>query len=261
MTEQNQTAPLVLNPKTGRLVKPESLERARKRAAAVLAPQEEIEETWLRLSKQLLADAPELYGSLKERHDLVVNVGRELVEIEKGVGIYLWPPALGKNIADTDAVGLDVHNVFPDPCSVYRQIKDDIAANGSIHFREQEGMRDGDAETCRPAGSKSDGSAEDCYRRYGFRLSFEVEQLQKVRAALLIYALDSKDEHLDWDIVNEALADWQADRTSCKPYDDIVKQMIAKYRKSCESLPLSETELVEKTMADLADAGEGALNL
>jgi len=222
---------------------------------------ESIEETWKRNSKRLLEENPKLYNELQARHDEVSGMEVELVEIEKGVGVYTWPYSVGKKRAETlSALTLDPENVFPDPCLSFRDIKANIAANGTLNYQAIEAMRDGDAEDFRPAyGAKFDGTLESAYRFFGFRLRIGNDVLRRIREALVIYALTTRDKN-DWTVVEEAIADCSA-YNGFSPHTDWLRELIRKHRQQPESPPLSQAELIEKTFNDLRNAGMGALSL
>lgn len=190
-------------------------ERRRKiaeEAAAKAYGEERIEDFWVRQSRHLLKGDPALYASLEARHEVIVDLETELVEIERGVGTYSWPHTLGKKRAETlSADTLDPENVFPDPCVLFRDIKRDVLENGVLNYREIETMRSADAEDFRPTfDSKFDGSPEDAYRRFGFKSKLESEHLTRIREALVIYALTCKEPNLDQHAVEEAIADCSA---------------------------------------------------
>jgi len=192
---------------------------------------ESIEEMWQRNSKLLLEEDPKLYESLQARHDEVMDLENELAEIEAGVGVYTWPYSVGKKRAETlSALTLDPESVFPDPCLSFRDIKADISKNGTLNYRVVESMRDDDAEDFRPPfNSKFEGTSEDAYRRFGFRQKIESESLQRIREALVIYALTTRDKNLDCTVVEEAVADCCA-YSSFSPHADWLRRLISEQR-------------------------------
>jgi len=210
-------------------------ERQRKRQKEEIDARggESIEETWKRNSKRLLEQNPKLCNELQARHDEVLGLETELVEIEKGIGIHAWPYVLGKKRAETvSADTLDPENVFPMPDLCFQDIKADVAANGALNYRTIEAIRDGDAEDFRPAfGAKCDGTLESAYRFFGFRLRIGNDVLQRIREGLVIYALTSKDVTLDAATVEEAIADCSA-YNGFSPHADWLRELIRKYRQS-----------------------------
>ncbi len=236
-------------------------QRKREEKEVKAADGESISELWQRNSKRL-EDDPKLHESLQARHDEVTGLEAEVIEVEKGIGIYEWPYILGKKRAETiSADTLDPENCFPDPCLSFRDIKADISTNGTLNYRVVEAMRDGDAEDFRPAfGAKFDGKLESAYRFFGFRLRIGSDVLQRISEALVIYALTSKDTTLDAATVEEAITDC-ATHGSFSSHADWLKELIRKHRHQPEPPPLSQRELIEKTFNDLRNAGMGALSL
>lgn len=239
-------------------------ERQRKRLKEEIDARggESIEETWKRNSKRLLEENPKLYNELQGSHDEIIGLEAEVTEIEKGVGTYTWPYVLGRKRAETvSADTLDPENVFPMPDLCFRDIKADIAANGTLNYQAVEAMRDGEADDCRPAfGARFDGTLESAYRFFGFRLRIGSDVLQRIREALVIYALTSKDTTLDAATVEEAIADCSA-YSGFSPHKDQLGKLIREHRHQPEPTLLSQNELIDKTFNDLRNAGMGALSL
>jgi hypothetical protein len=202
-------------------------ERQRKRLKEEIDARggESIEEMWKQNSKRLLKENPKLYNELQARHDEVMGFEAEVTEIEKGI--------FGKKRAETvSADTLDPENVFPMPDLCFRDIKADIAANSTLNYRAVEAIRDEDAEDFRPAfGAKFDGMLESSYRFFGFRLRIGNDVLQRIREALVIYALTSRDKNLDWTVVEEAIADCSA-YSGFSPHSNWLRELIRNYRQS-----------------------------
>ncbi len=224
---------------------------------------ESISEMWQRNSKLLLEENPKLHEELQNRHVYVVwGLEADVTEIEKGVGLYLWPHSVGKKRLETDDTAGFENTFALDPCLAFAEIKADIQKNGILNYYAVERMRDEeDAKDFRPAfGTKYDGAPESAYRLYGFRLRVEHDTLQRIREGLVIYGLVTGDKNLDWAVVEEAIADCSA-YNGFSGHADWLKQLIREHRQQSAPAPLSQKELLDRTLNDLHNAGLGATSL
>jgi hypothetical protein len=158
----------------------------------------EIAELWETNSRELKQSDPVLYAELLARHNEVEELEAEGIEILKGVGVYLWPRSRMKRAETVSALTPDPENVMPMPDLCFRDIKKDTNEHGSANYRQIEA----DALNDKPLDADS-----DIYKQYGFRLRIQSDTLRDVREALVLYALTTRDQNLDWQIVREAIED------------------------------------------------------
>jgi hypothetical protein len=84
--------------------------------------------------------------------------------------------------------------------------------------------------------------------------------MQRIREALVIYALTSRDSTLNAATVEEAIADCST-HGGFSSHADWLKKLIREHRQQPEPTPLSQSELIEKALNDLRNAGLGASSL
>ena len=152
---------------------------------------EEISALWQKNEEKLQKENPVLRLQSVARHKEVEELEAEADEIRKGVEARLRAETLS-------AFTPDPQNVMPMPDDSYRDIKAHVLRNGTANYRQIEAAA---------INGRQGGDLEQHYVRYGFRLRIQLDTLQNVREALVIYALTTKDPSLDWSVVEEAISD------------------------------------------------------
>ena len=181
---------------------------------------EQVAESWMRNDKQLAATDPELHARLLARHEKVVGLEVEVTEILKGVGLYTWPPSPMKRAETLSALTPNPDEIFPMPDVCFTDVKADVLKNGVANYLANEA-----------AAVKSEPLDEQAqfYKQYGFRSHLQLETLQDVREALILYALTTRDKNLDWSVVEEAIRDFLAYR-GFSPHERELRKLIQDYR-------------------------------
>lgn len=155
---------------------------------------QEISAKWMDNDKRFTVSDPALHAQLLQRHQEVEELEAESDDIQKGVEAGLR--AETRTLATVDS-----KEIFPDPCVSFRDIKAHALMNGSANYRA--------IEAASIKGEPLDDVSR-YYEKYGFRLRIQSDILQMAREMVVLYALRTHDQNLDWDIVKEAINDCSA---------------------------------------------------
>jgi hypothetical protein len=173
----------------------------------------DIAASWPKNNERLLKEDPTLYAQLSARHQEVEELEVEAEEIEKGV-------QKGLRAETVSALTPHPQNVMPMPDDSYRDIKAHVLMNGLANYRQ--------IEAASIKGEPLD-EISDYYRRYGFQLRIQSDTLQTAREMLVLYALRTHDQNLDWQVVREAIADCSSYK-GFSPNADELKKLIQEHR-------------------------------
>ncbi len=174
---------------------------------------EEISALWQKNEEKLLKENPVLHLQIVARHKEVEELEAEAADIERGVEAGLRAETLSKLTQDQS-------KVFPMPDCSYRDIKTHALANGTANYRQ--------IEAASIKGEPLD-EVSRYYMKYGFRLRLSHETLQNVRENLVLYALRTHDQNLDWEIVRQAISDCSAHHPRFSPNVDELQRLIEEY--------------------------------
>ena len=186
-----------------------------------LSEAETISQMWLRNSTRFAAENPKEYFELQDRHDEVMALEAEIDEVCAGV-------AAGKRagVAHEENKS-DWPNIFPMPDVCYADARASVEQHGSFNFGCAERMED-----FRPPWNAKHSDTENWeHRFYGFHLKLNSEAFPKSREALILYALRTGDQNLDWGVVDDAVNSWLAEPWSSANSRE-VQTLITKYRES-----------------------------
>lgn len=212
MDEQNAETPDEKRKRLGR-------ERTRKHRQKKNGPEEitsfeQIADSWTRNEAALLKADPTLHSHLFALHDAMAGWEAEAEEIVEGVKNGLRAETRSAETADST-------EIFPMPDLSFRDIKAVASNKGTANY----GQIEADA-----INGRQGDDAEQHYVRYGFRLRIQSDTLQNARENLVLYALRTHDQNLNWEIVEEAIADCSAYFPRFSPNQDELQRLIREHR-------------------------------
>ena len=183
----------------------------------VLEPPESFEEIsalWQKNEEKLQKDNPVLHLQIVAFHKEVEGLEAEADEIRKGVEGGLRAETLS-------ALTQDPSKIFPMPDLSFRDLRAHALTNGTANYRAIE------ADAISGKGLDDEGGH---YKKYGLRLRLSHETLQMARENLVLYALRTHDQNLNWEIVREAIADCSAYHPRFSPNADELRELIQEHR-------------------------------
>src|SRR5713226_1266706 len=198
-------------------------ERTRKHRNRNKPPEEitsfsQIAESWEKNEAALKKADPTLHSHLLASHGAIMGWEAESEEIAEGVKDGLRAETRSAETADST-------EIFPMPDLSFRDIKAVASNKGTTNYRQLE------ADSIK--GSQGD-DLEQSYIRYGFRLRLSHETLRNARENLVLYALRTHDQNLNWEIVHEAIADCSAYFPRFSPNQDELQRLIQEHRGATE---------------------------
>ncbi len=187
---------------------------------------EGISALWQKNEEKLQKENPVLHLQIVARHKEVEELEAEAADIERGVEAGLRAETLSELTQDQS-------KIFPMPDLSYKDIKTHALANGTASYRQ--------IEAASIKGELLD-EVSRYYMKYGFRLRLSHETLQNVRENLVLYALRTHDQNLNWEIIREAIADCSS-YGGFSPNADELRKLIQKRRAASDLNRASDVPL------------------